>query len=100
MTNNTIFNEAATRLFPVLKQYVPIVDRVHGEHHPEFHEVRSIFETLVKKAEAHGSENPELTEEFNKLNEITDNYTIPGDVCESYTAVYNMLAELDNAYLA
>ena len=35
-----------------------------------------------------------------KLREITDNYTVPGDVCESYEAVYNMLAELDKAYEA
>ncbi len=100
MTNNTTFDKVKTRLFPVLKHYVPIVDRVHGEHHPEFHEVRSVFESLVKKTEAQGTEKPELSEEFNKLKEITDNYTIPGDVCESYTAVYNMLAELDSAYLA
>ena len=37
---------------------------------------------------------------FVKLREITDNYTVPGDVCESYEAVYNMLAELDKAYEA
>lgn len=41
---------------------------------------------------------PDLVDEFVKLREITDNYTVPGDVCESYEAVYNMLAELDRAY--
>ncbi|MFA7115408.1 MAG: iron-sulfur cluster repair di-iron protein, ric, partial [Candidatus Omnitrophota bacterium] len=27
-------------------------------------------------------------------------YTVPGDVCESYEAVYNMLSEVDQAYFA
>ena len=100
MTNDTNFNEAATRLFPVLKQYVPIVDRVHGEHHPEFHEVRALFNTLVEKTEAKKSNTPELIDEFTKLRLITDSYTIPGDVCETYAAVYNMLSELDKAFIA
>lgn len=39
-----------------------------------------------------------LDNEFKQLREITDNYTVPGDVCESYEAVYNMLSELDDAY--
>jgi regulator of cell morphogenesis and NO signaling len=100
MAFTTQFNEAVTRLFPTLKQYVPIVERVHGEHHPEFHEVRALFNTLVEKTEAAASKNPELTEEFTKLREITADYTIPDDVCESYAAVYNMLAELDKAHSA
>lgn len=100
MAFTTQFNEAVTRLFPTLKQYVPIVERVHGEHHPEFHEVRALFNTLVEKTEAAASNNPELTEEFTKLREITVDYTIPDDVCESYAAVYNMLAELDKVYSA
>ena len=94
------FNELFEKHRENLELYVPVVARVHGDTHPEFHEVRSVFESLVKKTEAQGTEKPELSEEFNKLKEITDNYTIPGDVCESYTAVYNMLAELDSAYLA
>ncbi|MEL7637218.1 MAG: iron-sulfur cluster repair di-iron protein, ric [Chloroflexi bacterium] len=99
MKIDTPFNEAATRLFPTLKQYVPIVDRVHGEHHPEFHEVRAVFNTVVEKTEAAASIKPELTQEFSNLREITADYTIPDDVCESYAAVFNMLAELDKAYI-
>lgn len=100
MTIDTTFKEATTRLLPVLKQYVPIVDRVHGEHHPEFHDVRAVVNAIIEKSEAAGANIPELTEEFKKLRSITDKYTIPGDVCESYAAVYNMLAELDKAYLS
>ena len=35
-----------------------------------------------------------IDEEFSQLREITDNYTVPNDACETYEAVYNMLAEL------
>ena len=100
MTNNTAFNEAATRLLPTLKQYVPIVDRVHGEHHPEFHDVRGLFDIIIEKNNKASSDKPELTHEFSQLRDITNKYTVPGDVCESYAAVYNMLAELEKAYLA
>lgn len=94
------FNETKKDLFPKLEQYVPIVARVHGGTHPEFHEVRELFDAINDKIKKAGSEKPELSGEFTKLREITDNYTVPGDVCESYEAVYNMLAEVDKAYNA
>jgi len=92
------FNEIKKDRFPTLEQYVPIVARVHGEHHPEFHEVRKIFDAINKKIKEAGSERPELSEEFSELRAITDNYKVPGDACEAYEAVYNMLAEVDKAY--
>lgn len=82
----------------ILEQYVPIVDRVHGETHPVFHQVRSLFEAINSKIKEAGSVTPELTVEFAKLREITGNYVIPEDVCEAYEAVYRMLGELDKAY--
>lgn len=97
MTNLT-FNQVKKNNFKRLEQYVPIVDRVHGPSHPEFHDVRKVFETIVKKSKDAGVEKPELNEEFSQLRRITDNYTVPGDVCESYEAVYNMLEEVDKAY--
>jgi regulator of cell morphogenesis and NO signaling len=94
------FNEIKERHFKTLEQFVPIVARVHGSNHTEFHEVRRLFDTISKKIKAAGAEQPELNVEFAKLREITNNYKVPGDVCESYEAVYNMLAELDEAYKA
>ncbi|MBU5292968.1 iron-sulfur cluster repair di-iron protein, ric [Anaerosalibacter bizertensis] len=94
----TKFNEVRERNFEVLEQYVPIVERVHGENHPEFHKVRKLFDEINAKINEAGLEKPELDHEFKQLREATDNYTVPGDVCESYEAVYNMLAELDEAY--
>ena len=100
MTSKQVFNEAMAEHYQTLKQYVPIVARVHGKNHPEFHDVHKLFDALDKKVLEAGSEAPELNEVFAELREITSNYTVPGDVCESYEAVYNMLAELDKAYQA
>ena len=94
------FNEVREKLIPTLERFVPIVAKVHGKHHPEFYDVRKVFDTMIEKTRAAGAEKVELNDEFAKLREITDNYTVPGDVCESYEAVYNMLSELDEAYKA
>ena len=79
---------------------MPIVARVHGDNHPEFHEVRELFDIINRKCKEAGSERPEIDEELARLREVTNNYTVPSDVCESYEAVYNMLAEVDQAYQA
>ncbi|MCU6711522.1 iron-sulfur cluster repair di-iron protein, ric [Paenibacillus sp. J5C_2022] len=100
MTNQLTFNQVTESHFKTLSQYVPVVARVHGANHPEFHEVRTLVETIIKETKKTGEEKPKLNEEFAKLREITTNYTIPGDVCESYEAVYNLLAEVDQAYQA
>jgi regulator of cell morphogenesis and NO signaling len=83
-----------------LEQYVPIVARVHGDYHPEFHEVRAIFDRLVGKIRTAGADKPELLEEFVELREITHDFRVPQNVCETYEAVYQMLGELDLAYHA
>ena len=94
------FNQVKERYIERLEQYVPIVERVHGGSHPEFHDIHRIFDAINIKIKKAGSEKPELDEEFKELRKITDNYTVPDDVCESYEAVYQMLAELDEAYEA
>jgi iron-sulfur cluster repair protein YtfE (RIC family) len=96
----TTFDQVKERNLRRLEQFVPIVERVHGGSHPEFHDVRQVFDQIKAKTKGAGSGKPELDTEFKQLRQITDNYTVPGDVCESYAAVYNMLAELDKAYEA
>lgn len=96
MVKDKTYNELMEKHFKVLAQYVPVVSRVHGEHHPEFFEVKSLFDTIYAKCQE--VENPDLAEEFTKLRDITNNYTVPSDVCETYAAVYKMLKEMDETY--
>lgn len=94
----TKFNEIKEKNLEKLELYVPVVARVHGETHPEIHEVHEVYNIIIGKIKEAGSERPELNDEFKELRSITDDYRVPGDTCESYEAVYNMLAELDSSY--
>ena len=97
---NLTFEAAKEKNLERLNQFTPIVDRVHGSNHPEFHEVKALWDKVSVKIENAGLEKPELDAEFSKLREVTNNYEVPSDVCESYEAVYNMLKEFDAAYQA
>ena len=79
-----------------LELYVPVVARVHGPTHPEFLKVRDYYDTLMAKVGA--EQTLDLGPEFAKLREVTHNYQVPQDTCETYAAVYTMLKELDEAY--
>lgn len=81
-----------------LKQYVPVVARVHGGHHPEFYEVQKLFDTIQEKTKKGSPKPADLAEEFSRLRAVTNQYTVPDDVCESYEAVYMMMAKLDEAF--
>lgn len=96
----TRFNQVIARNLEKLEQFVPIVARVHGGTHSEFHDVHKSFNEISEKIKKAELEKPDLDKEFKQLREVTNNYTVPGDVCETYEAVYNMLAELDEAYQA
>lgn len=96
------FNELAKNHLKTLDKYVPVVDRVHGDAHPEFHEVKKLYESLSQKVkDANKTKTtPNLDEDFQSLRDVTNNYTLPSGVCETYEAVYKMLSELDQAYKA
>lgn len=100
MMEQSRFEEVRKAHMKTLKLYVPVVERVHGAHHPEFHEVRQLFDSMAAKISAGGRKRPELAAEFQRLREVTHNYQVPGDVCESYEAVYTMLSALDQAWHA
>lgn len=81
-----------------LELYTPIVARVHGALHPEFHDVKRWFDEFSPILKSMGNEKPDLDQAFASLREITDHYRVPDDVCESYEAVYVMLQSIDKAY--
>lgn len=95
--SNLAFEEAKEKNMERLEQFTPIVLRVHGDNHPEMNEVNDLFNQLREKIKT-ADKHPDLEAEFHKLRDVTQNYEIPNDVCESYEAVYNMLEELDLAY--
>ncbi len=94
------FDEVIKRNFEKLQLFVPIVARVHGENHPEFHDVHKLFDEISAKIKNAAPEKPDLDSELKQLRKITNNYTVPDGVCESCEAVYSMLAEIDKAYQA
>lgn len=89
------FSEVSAKHVPTLDVYVPVVARVHGGTHPEFHEVKAVYDRMAGKLAESG--DADLSEDFTELRRITNDYAVPGDVCESYEAVYSMLSELDAA---
>lgn len=96
----TTFDQVKEHNLGKLELYVPVVARVHGGSHLEFHDVRRLYDQISAKVKEAGTQRPKLDNEFEQLRQLTDNYAVPGDVCESYEAVYDMLAELDKAYQA
>ena len=100
MSTDTSFIQAIQKNLATLSQYVPVVARVHGGSHPEFHQVRAIFDELAAEINKAGADKADLGGQFKRLRTLTGKYTVPSDVCESYEAVYTMLAELDAAYTA
>lgn len=93
------FKEEQEKNITKLNQYVPVVDRVHGDSHPEFHEVRRVYEKINNEIESNDYSNLNLDDEFRQLRTITSNYKIPSDTCETFEAVYNMLFALDSDYV-
>lgn len=100
MSASSSFRDVTEKHLKTLEQYVPIVARVHGNHHPEFHEVHQLFNTIQQKIKAAGDMQPDLEEAFTALRSVTGGYAVPGDTCETYEAVYKMLGEMDQAYHA
>lgn len=66
------------------------MERVHGEHHPELHEVAKLYDELKAEPSA---------ETFEKLREVTSNYAVPDDACPTYAKTYELLEALDKEFV-
>ena len=73
----------------------PIIERVHGAHHPELTRVREI--TLQLHEASKGTSTSEL---FKELRTVTNNYAIPDDVCSAFEATYQALKSADKQQVA
>ncbi len=94
------FHEVVEEYSSKLDLYTSAITRAHGKNHPEAFAVRELFEGMNAKIIEAGTSKPNLDAEFTQLRKITDNYTIPEDVCETYAGTYNMLSEADKSYQA
>jgi len=98
MKENITYLEFKEQYYNKLNQFVPVVARVHGPSHPEFYEVKRVWEEMDLKIKKEELNFPNLDKEFNKLKEITNNYLVPNDVCETYEWVYDVLKLANNIY--
>ena len=71
-------------------KFAPLIERVHGAHHPELARVREI--TMQLQAASKGTSTSEL---FKELRTVTHNYAIPDDVCSAFEATYQALESAD-----
>lgn len=79
-----------TEIIKELDKILPVVARVHGEHHPELAQVVELYEKI--------KECPAI-ETFEELRKVTSNYAIPEDACPTYGKTYQDLAELDREFV-
>lgn len=77
-----------------LDLYTTAISKVHSDNHPEVHEVKALYEHLRDKV----LQDANVDNEFEQLRKITGDYDVPGDVCETYEATYQMLEEADKIY--
>lgn len=96
----TTFNTYMKENEETLEMYTTAITRAHGKNHPEAFDVRELYTEIHAKTTEAGAERPVLDVEFAELREVTNHYEIPGDVCQTFAAVYDMLSEADQIYQA
>ncbi len=74
-------------------ELAPIIERVHGSHHPELTRVRELTQELAQSGDAATTANL-----FHQLRDVTHNYAVPSDGCEAFTATYEALKSADKEY--
>lgn len=74
-----------TEIIKELDKILPVVVRVHGEHHPELRKVQELY-TALKAAPT------EETAAF--LRTVTDHFTVPADACPTFRKTYEDLSAL------
>lgn len=74
-------------------ELAPVIERVHGSHHPELTRVRELTEAISRSADA-----ATASELFRQLRTVTDNYSVPGDGCEAFHETYASLQAADKEH--
>lgn len=76
----------------ILSAFTKAITKIHGDHYPQVHKVREIYEKIEQKVNV-GDDN--LNTEFKLLREVTLNYQTPTDSCEAFKTVYQTLKTAD-----
>lgn len=74
-------------------QLTPLIERVHGAHHPELTRVRELTEYLGCATNADVKDDL-----FRELRDITDGYALPKGACEAFTVAYNALESAEKKH--
>lgn len=101
MAKEFTFRKANSGNLMKINLQLPKVAKGYGDSHPEILELQKVFEVMKKKTMAAmigRKGNPELSEEFDRIREITNNYTVPEGVNENFVAVYRAFEEIDKVY--
>lgn len=68
-----------------LDKILPVVVRVHGEHHPELRQVAELYARLKQDPDARTVQ---------ELRTVTNHFTAPADACPTFQKTYADLAAL------
>lgn len=79
----------------IAARFAPLIERVHGGHHPEFTRVRQITAELQRPISV-----DRATALFRELRAVTHGYALPGDVCGAVEATYEALERSDRELAA
>lgn len=88
------FDKFANDQFERLDLYTTVIVRAHGDKHPEFRDIRSSFEKIQEKYR----KITDLTSEYQTLREVTNDYTVPADTCETTESTFDLLKKSDELY--
>lgn len=75
-------------LFPFMKKMATIKDINNKITRPHFDSIKSPIQMMMDEHTTEG-------ERFQKINEITQNYTLPSDACETYKVCFDYLKEFE-----
>lgn len=106
---------------PEITQYAEKIAKVHGKNHPELIEVDKIFKKIGEELLSHlekeekvlfphiknsdkivegpihamEHEHEIIGEQLKKIREITNNYTLPENACNTYRVTFKLLEEFE-----
>lgn len=82
-----------------LAMYTGAIAKVHSRLHPEVHEVKALYEDILSEVKQ-DEKSAGLRKAFDRLVELTNNFEIPADTCETFAAVYQDLATANQLFRA